>query len=117
MMAESCSRSAPEMKYPLAKDHPDKMQTSVDTIETWFGENGARIRIFDRYRPSGRLRNRSTTPSALLPSDAQRRRSASRTEVESVTGVATFPALTGPAPPPDIATGRPTSSAETSCPS
>src|SRR5205809_8084835 len=97
MMAESCSRSAPEMKYPLAKNHPEKMPTSVDTIETWLGENGARIRIFVRYRPSGRLRKRSTTPSPLLVSDAQRRRSASRTELAPVIGTATCPALTGTA--------------------
>src|SRR5207249_10920907 len=102
MMAESCSRSAPEMKYPLAKDHPDKIPTSIDTIEPWLGENGPRIRIFDRYRPSGRLRNRPTIPSALLPSDAQRRRQASRTDVQSVTSVETFPARTDPAPPSRI---------------
>ena len=35
-------------KISARENHPKKMPMSIDTIESWFGEKGARIRIFDR---------------------------------------------------------------------
>src|SRR5687767_7970123 len=87
--------SAPTRKLPCAKNQAEARPITIDAIDTWLGEIGVWTSNFDSGRPSGRLKKRSTRPSAVLVKEAQSFLSASAADVASEINVAITPAMIG----------------------